>query len=40
MVVLSGLSSLFCEDFNMRCFVAQFNDDPYKLNVSRLNSRK
>ena len=39
MVVLSGLSSLFYEDFNLWCFFAQFNDDACKVNVSHLNSK-
>ena len=39
MVVLSGLSSLFYEDFDLCDALSQFNDDVCKVNMSRLNSR-
>ena len=31
MVVFSGLSGLFCEDFDLWCFVAQSNDDAMRI---------
>ena len=29
--VLSELSGLFCEDFDLSCFVTQFNDDAIRI---------
>ena len=31
MFVLSGLSGLFCEDFDLWCFVAQSTDDTNRI---------